>query len=285
MNSKSTFLGIILCYLCCGLGTWADNVYTIYPVPHEQIARTGNVSITKKVSIICESGIDKATLDRAVSILKEHGIEAEQTNTASTSQTNVYLGVNGSGEIADKKVSALGLDRSVLTKSGKFDRHIVCLSSDEGQASLVVLGENTDATFIGLASVEQMFDGGTDALPCVTIYDYADLQSRGIVEGYYGYPYTVTVKKDLMHFMMRYKMNTYMYGAKSDPYHSQYWKNAYPTTLTQEQEKNGWLSQDMVRDLTAVSTETKVNFIWAIHPGNDFTGSSAVINKIGRAHV
>lgn len=280
MNSKSTFLGIILCYLCCGLGTWADNVYTIYPVPHEQIARTGNVSITKKVSIICESGIDKATLDRAVSILKEHGIEAEQTNTASTSQTNVYLGVNGSGEIADKKVSALGLDRSVLTKSGKFDRHIVCLSSDEGQASLVVLGENTDATFIGLASVEQMFDGGTDALPCVTIYDYADLQSRGIVEGYYGYPYTVTVKKDLMHFMMRYKMNTYMYGAKSDPYHSQYWKNAYPTTLTQEQEKNGWLSQDMVRDLTAVSTETKVNFIWAIHPGNDFTGSSAVINNI-----
>lgn len=280
MKKKSAIFGIVLCFLCSGPSAWADDVYTIYPVPHEQIARTGHVSLSKKVNLVCESGIDKATLERAASILREHGLEVEQTHTASATQTNVFLGINGSGEMADKKASALGLDRTVLTKEGKFDRHIVCLADDNGQASLIVLGENTDATFIGLASVEQMLDGGTDALPCVTINDYADLQSRGLVEGYYGYPYTVTVKKDLMRFMMRYKMNTYMYGAKSDPYHSQYWKNAYPTTLTAEQEKNGWLSQDMIRDLTAVSAETKVNFIWAIHPGNDFTGSSTIINNI-----
>ena len=56
-----------------------------------------------------------------------------------------------------------------------------------------------------------------------SIKDYADQQQRGLVEGYYGYPYSLSVKKDLMRFMMRMKMNTYLYGAKSDPYHSEYW--------------------------------------------------------------
>lgn len=280
MKRKATILGIALNCLCCSLGAWADNVYTIYPVPHEQVAGTGNVSLTKSVCVVCESGIDQATRDRAESILKEHGLDVEFASTASASKSNVFLGVNGSGEAADQKASALALSRDVFARDGKYDRHVVSLSADNGQACLVVLGENTDATFIGLASVEQMLDGGTDALASVTIYDYADLQSRGLVEGYYGYPYTVSVKKDLMRFMMRYKMNTYMYGAKSDPYHSQYWKNAYPTKLTAEQEKNGWLSQDMVRDLAVVSAETKVNFIWAIHPGDDFLGSTTVISNI-----
>ena len=84
-----------------------------------------------------------------------------------------------------------------------------------------------------------------------------------------------------MRFMMRHKMNTYMYGAKSDPYHSQFWGDAYPESLTPEQVKNGWLSQDMIKDITSTSHETKVNFIWAIHPGNNFVSNGqTVINQI-----
>ena len=85
---------------------------------------------------------------------------------------------------------------------------------------MVILGEHTDAAFHALASLDLMLDKGINNLPGVTINDYADMQSRGLVEGYYGYPYSIEVKKDLMHFMKRHKMNTYLYGAKSDPYHS-----------------------------------------------------------------
>ena len=56
------------------------------------------------------------------------------------------------------------------------------------------------------SSLEQMLEKGTSNIPEVTLYDYADQQSRGLVEGYYGYPYSVAVKKDLMRFMMRMKM-------------------------------------------------------------------------------
>lgn len=114
----------------------------------------------------------------------------------------------------------------------------------------------------------------------MVIDDYADQRQRGIVEGYYGYPYSVAVKKDLMRYMMRLKMNTYLYGAKSDPYHSSNWKEAYPASITEEQERGGWLSQDMVRKLAEESQQTKVNFIWAIHPGNNFVGSGTVVSDI-----
>ena len=125
-----------------------------------------------------------------------------------------------------------------------------------------------------------MIEHGTEHLPEVKLYDYADQQSRGLVEGYYGYPYSVAVKKDLMRFMMRMKMNTYMYGAKSDVYHSQKWEAPYPATLTPQQVKNGLLTQDMIRDIAKTSQDTKVNFIWAIHPGNSFVGDANVVNRI-----
>lgn len=130
----------------------------------------------------------------------------------------------------------LGLSLDVLSKEGKFDRHIVSLTDGgQGTARLLVLGENTDATFCGLASLEQMLDNGIADLETVTINDYADLKERGIIEGFYGKPYSSSVRKDLLRFMMRYKMNCYVYGPKSDPYHSGKWGEPYPTELTESQ--------------------------------------------------
>ena len=255
--------------------------YTIYPVPQEQVAGTGTLSITKEVCIVCEPGIDHATQQRAREVLEEHGLTAVFAEDFAPDRTNLVLGTAGSGGAADQLATSLSLSRDVFARAGKFDRHLLSLSNDNaGNALIVALGEHTDATFFALASLEQILDRGTQELPAVTLYDFADQQSRGLVEGYYGYPYSVEVKKDLMHFMKRYKMNTYLYGAKSDPYHSEKWKDAYPTQLTEQQVKNGWMSQDMIREVSETSALTKVNFIWAIHPGNDFVYSSTVVNDI-----
>lgn len=256
--------------------------YTIYPVPQDQVAGAGKVAFTQSVTLVCENGIDTYTVNRAKQVLTEAGLTVTEAATPSVAGSNVFVGIYGSKGAADKKLAELGLATDVFAKAGKFDRHVLSLTdAGSGTAQLVVVGENTNGAFYGFASLEQMFDGGTAGMSAVTLYDYADRQNRGIVEGYYGYPYSVAVKKDLMRFMMRYKMNTYMYGAKSDPYHSQYWADPYPTSLTAEQEKNGWLSQSMVTELADVSHQTKVNFIWAIHPGNNFvSGGAATINQI-----
>jgi hyaluronoglucosaminidase len=127
-----------------------------------------------------------------------------------------------------------------------------------------------------------MLEAQKGSLHKVRIYDYADTQYRGVIEGYYGVPYSKEVTEDLFRFMARYKMNTYMYGAKSDPYHSRYWEKPYPTSITQKEKGIGYLSQDMLRSMTDVAHQCKVNFIWAIHPGQAFTDATQadVLDKV-----
>lgn len=274
---KKIFIFVLL---CLALAVDAQN-YTIYPVPQGVKIGGETAVFTTNVNVVCEGGIDEPTRNRLSEILTEHGLSASFSTEIQENSANILLGVNGSGEMADQQAGSLGLDRSALTKTGKYDRHLLHLWQSGDFARLIVLGEHTDAVFFGLASLEQMLDQySADAMPTVTISDYADLQSRGLVEGYYGYPYSISVKKDLMRFMMRYKMNTYLYGAKSDPFHSTRWTESYPTSINAEQEKNGWLTQSMVREITQQSAATKVNFIWAIHPGNNFINSGTVVNDI-----
>lgn len=268
--------------MCSALLAAANEPYTIYPIPHELVMNNADKAMfTKKVNIIAEHGIDNVTFERAVQVLSEHGLTAQKSNKFEQNQTNVLLGINGSGGLTDRRFTLMGLKRDFFSKN-KFDRHILSLTATSGVAQILILGENTDAVFCGLASLEQILDQGTTDLPCVTIYDYADVKNRGIIEGYYGVPYSADVTKDLFRFMARYKMNTYMYGAKSDPYHSRYWGDPYPMTITEDQQRIGYLTQDMMLDITKVAHETKVNFIWAIHPGKAFANAEdpQVLDKI-----
>ena len=278
---KRTFLLPLVLWMA-SVAAWAQQRYVIYPVPQQQELVGATASVTDVVNIVAEEGIDKATIDRAREVLTERGCSVVLTNRINKKVSNLLLGINGSQGIADREADRLKLSRSVFSEP-KFDRHVVSLSAGKrGRAQLLVVGETTDAVFCGLATVEQMLDNGRNDLACVRFYDYADQRSRGVIEGYYGVPYNAEVTKDLFRFMARYKMNTYMYGAKSDPYHTRYWGDPYPTTITPEQKKIGYLTQDMLRDIVGVAHQSKVNFIWAIHPGTAFTNpaSEDVIQRI-----
>lgn len=274
LRTKIVFLSImkLLCTIimfCIYSTLSAQSAYTIYPTPQEQQKINGKASFTSAVSVVVEEGIDEYTCDRAAQILQEHGMRAEFTEKPQSGLATIFLGINGSGAAADRRAKKLGLDRKIF-ELPKYDRHIVQLSSSRGKAQLLILGENSDAVFYGLATLEQMLDNGTQDLACVTFYDYADVKNRGVIEGYYGVPYSKEVTEDLFRFMARYKLNTYMYGAKSDPYHSRYWDQAYPEELNEEQKRFGMMTQDMMRQLCDVAYRTKVNFIWSIHPGWSF---------------
>ena len=260
--------------MCLAGVSYAQRAYTIYPVPHKQTVGTNIAALHTCVNIVAEDGIDQATLNRARQVLSEHGIYAAVSEKAVKGQNNLLLGINGSRGVADREAKKRNLCRGVFQKP-KYDRHILSISADRyGMAQILVLGENTNAAFCGLASLEQILDQAKSELACVEIHDYADMKDRGVIEGYYGVPYSAEVTKDLFRFMARYKMNSYMYGAKSDPYHSQKWGEPYPTTITLEQKRIGYLTQEMLRDITSVAHESKVNFIWAIHPGQAFTDTA-----------
>lgn len=56
----------------------------------------------------------------------------------------------------------------------------------------------------------------------------------GIIEGFYGKPYTHSQRLDLIQFLAEQGMNEYVYAPKQDPYHRQKWQDAYPLSKLQK---------------------------------------------------
>lgn len=95
-------------------------------------------------------------------------------------------------------------------------------------------------------------------LPVGTVYDWPDLAFRGVVEGYYGAPWSFEARKAQFEFYGRNKMNMYIFGPKDDPYHhGQGCYNPYPEKMADE-----------IRRLVKLAKENHVRFVWAIHPAN-----------------
>ncbi len=85
----------------------------------------------------------------------------------------------------------------------------------------------------------------------------------GVVEGFYGRPWTVEQRKRLFGRMKEFGMNTYLYAPKDDSKHRAYWRDLY---LVEEAEA--------LRELIEACSKCNINFIYAISPGLDITYSS-----------
>lgn len=99
--------------------------------------------------------------------------------------------------------------------------------------------------------------------PC-TITDWPDVKHRGVVEGFYGTPWSHEHRLRQLDFYGRHKMNVYIYGPKDDPYHRDHWREPYPDT-----------EATRIRQLVDRAKARGVHFYWAIHPGIDIKWTDA----------
>lgn len=126
--------------------------------------------------------------------------------------------------------------------------------SDKG---VKITGFDERGAFYGLQTLRQVLESGK--LPYLEINDWPDLKYRGVVEGFYGTPWSHEVRISLIDFYGQNKMNTYLYGPKDDPYHScPNWRLPYP----EDEARN-------IGELVKACERNRVDFVWAIHPGQD----------------
>ncbi len=125
-----------------------------------------------------------------------------------------------------------------------------------------IVGYDERGLFYGIQTLRQLVESPAMAngkLPYMYINDYPSLSNRGVIEGFYGTPWSHEVRKSLIDFYGKFKMNIYMYGPKDDPYHScPNWRLPYP-----EKEANN------IKELIEACRKNYVDFVWAIHPGQD----------------
>jgi len=86
----------------------------------------------------------------------------------------------------------------------------------------------------------------------------------GVVEGFYGIPWTSDQRKLLFQWMNSMGMTTYMYAPKDDAKHRAFWRDLYSV----EEAEN-------LTSLIEAATENNITFVYAISPGLDICFSSS----------
>ena len=142
-----------------------------------------------------------------------------------------------------------------------------------GSKGITITGYDERGAFYGIQTLRQIVESPISAngkLPWLTVNDYPDLKKRGVVEGFYGTPWSHQVRLSLIDFYGRFKLNSYLYGPKDDPYHScPNWRQPYPEKEAQN-----------IRELVEACNRNYVEFVWAIHPGQDIKWNEEDYNNL-----
>lgn len=196
-----------------------------------------------------------------------------------------YEGIRLQGKVS-KHVSSLLIpyvEKSGIpvrfNKSKKVVREGYELSIDSKGIQINYLSDR--GAFYAAQTLRQLLDHAKQSslLQKQIIHDFPDVAFRGTVEGFYGEPWSFQDRIAQLEFYGKWKMNTYIYGPKDDPYHSSpNWREQYP----QDEAKR-------IQDLVRIAKENEVDFYWAIHPGKDIKwnkeDSLAVLHKFDLMYV
>ena len=140
---------------------------------------------------------------------------------------------------------------------------------------IVIAGNDERGTFYGEKTLLQLFgqdrtNAGHDTkVYAAEITDYPMVPDRGVVEGFYGNPWSHADRLHMFDFLADNKMNMYIYGPKDDPWHWGKWSELYPTD-----------ELNRLKELVQYAAKVKVKFVWAVHTGQSLTEEQyTLLNK------
>lgn len=86
--------------------------------------------------------------------------------------------------------------------------------------------------------------------------EVASFARRGVVEGFFGPPWSMSRRGLLFDMGAARGMNTYLYAPKDDPYHRKLWREPYPDGAWQK-----------LRVLIRRARHERIDFVYGFHPG------------------
>ena len=160
-------------------GDTEETEYELYPIPQNISYGTGNSNLPTAVNAYLGTGIDEYTVDRAEQALSHGSLTMQEVTSADDAQLIVEI-----YDAAGKNNAIFGtqVDSTLFTK---IDAYLLVIAGNQ----VGILGKDTDAAFYGLTTLQQILDQTTGGVVRnLTIQDWADVASRGFIEGYYGNP-------------------------------------------------------------------------------------------------
>ena len=231
---KNMVLLLCILFLC----SWAEadaQGFHLQPTPQKYVGSEDSVSIPARYSLQVGATLRGSAAEQLLAGLFP--------DAAVTADFSVCIGMKG--------------DKSVRKYAARIPKQAEGYYLKIDKEGIVVAGADRRGVFYGVQTLVQLI--ALPKLPLVEVTDYPDVPYRGVVEGFYGVPWSREARLSQLDFYGRNKMNIYIYGPKDDPYHSSpNWRKPYPA---QEAEQ--------LKELVECARRNEVLFYWAIHPGKD----------------
>ncbi|MFD9412535.1 beta-N-acetylglucosaminidase domain-containing protein [Streptomyces sp. NPDC059989] len=173
------------------------------------------------------------------------------------------------GQDAQEALRALGAAEAGDLPDGGYR---LAVGRPGGRDTVTLAGVGEDGLFHGAQTLRQLLEAGAGKVPGVQVRDWPAAPVRGIVEGFYGQPWTQEQRLAQLDFMGRTKQNRLLLAPGDDPYRTTSWRQEYPRERQEE-----------FRALAERARANRVVLAWAVTPGQSMCLSSAA-DRTALAH-
>ncbi|WP_328779793.1 beta-N-acetylglucosaminidase domain-containing protein [Streptomyces canus] len=233
-----------------------QTVPEVWPTPQKITVGPGRLPVPDRVVEVVGAGTDPSARKVVEAALKAAGADRITTVDAGDrpppSDLTVYLGGPGENSATARTLKQLGAASPSGLASGGY---VLASGRSHGQALLALSGVDTTGTFYAAQTLRQLLDGKRE-LPVVKVRDWPTAALRGVIEGFYGTPWTHAERLAQLDFYGRTKQNVYVYSPKDDDYLRARWRDEYPAAAL-----------DRLKELVDRADADHVRFTYALSPG------------------
>ncbi|MEW1656118.1 beta-N-acetylglucosaminidase domain-containing protein [Streptomyces sp. NPDC093707] len=221
------------------------------PVPRSVHDRSDHLTITPTVALVARPGADAPTLALVTKSLRAAGAQ-HVLRVGRAAPKGGRLTVYVDGPDAARALRELGASGTAGLPAEGY-----ALAAGSGRIALA--GKDAAGTYHAAQTLSQLLphrDRPGAQIRGTAVRDWPATPLRGVVEGFYGTPWSHAARLDQLDFAARHKMNLYVYTPKDDAYLREKWRDPYPAQQL-----------DQIKELVDRARARHVEFTYALSPG------------------
>ncbi len=224
----------------------------VWPRPKSMHAGTGRLTVPDRVVAVVGRGSDPSALRVVETVLRDAGAKRIVTTDKPPAKAGftVFLGGPGENGATASALRRLNAPSPAGLPSGGY---VLASGRKDGRTLLALSGTGRTGTFYAAQTLRQLV---TRTVPVVTVRDWPTAALRGVIEGFYGTPWSHTERLNQLDFYGRTKQNVYVYSPKDDPYLRAQWREEYPPAELAR-----------IEELVDRAAANHVRFTYALSPG------------------
>ncbi|WP_419998840.1 beta-N-acetylglucosaminidase domain-containing protein [Streptomyces boninensis] len=229
----------------------------ITPTPRSVADRDDTITVSPTVHLVTGDHPDAPALKLTEKALRDAGAaRIERTTTAKPPGDGLVVHLDGPG--AATALSGLGIEGPAGLPADGYALGIG-RTANEDRDTIVLSGVDATGTYYAAQSLRQLLPhrGSPGAeVRGTAVRDWPGTGWRGVIEGFYGTPWSHEARLDQLDFYGAHKMNIYVYSPKDDAYLREKWRDPYPPDQLAK-----------IKELVDRAAANHVEFTYALSPG------------------